>query len=82
MNSGACIVRYDLVWKTASGGGMRSRSGLNIDKMVICDVKPGKEIIGAQLIVSFKNTVKHIAIKISEEPITTKPPIKVGMSSL
>jgi len=81
VDSGACNVRYDVVWKTASRGRMANRSGYNIDKMTICDVKTGTEIISAQLIVRFRNTVKHLDITISEEPMTTAPPIKADSNT-
>ena len=81
VDSGACNVRYDVLWKTASRGRMANRSGYNIDKMTICDVELGTELISAQLIISFESTTKHFNITIPKEPMTTAPPIKSGMAS-
>ena len=82
MQAGACYVRYDVVWKSVLGGGMFNRSGYNIDKMEICSENPSKEIVRAQLIISFKTTVKHFDIKISGKLMPTAPSLKDGRKSL
>ena len=82
MNSGACYVRYDVVWKISLGGGTFNKSGYNIDRMEICHLNPGTEIVGAQLIVTFEHTVKQFDIMISKKIMPTAPQIKDGMVSL
>jgi len=81
VQAGACYVRYDVVWKSVLGGAMFNKSGYNIGKIEICSENPSKEIVRAQLIISFKTTVKHFGIKISGKLMPTAPSLKDAESS-
>ena len=71
--SGACYVKYEVIFIDASSNILAARAGYNIHKLKICNLNVYTSATSAQLKASFKGTEKA-----SEIPIT--PPAPTGTS--
>ena len=74
VESGACIVKYDVKLKDAFGNQLYNKILYNIGEMTMCNLSDIATIANVELMVSFKSTYKNITAKVSETPITTPAP--------
>jgi len=63
--SGACLVKYEVVLSDASGNTLYAGAGYNIHKLKTCNLNVYTSAISVQLKVSFKGTEKVVEIPIS-----------------
>ena len=75
VESGACIVKYDVKLRDASGKYYHNKSGYNIREMKICNVKDFANITNVEMMASFKN----VTSKASNANIITQSQTSTGM---
>ena len=75
--SGACLVKYEVVLSDASGNTLYAGAGYNIHKLKTCNLNVYTSAISVQLKVSFKGTEKVVEI-----PISAPAPTGTSMKTL
>jgi len=78
VKSGACYVKYEVVFKNASGSNEYSYSGYNIGEMTMCSFLTFSSVTDFQLTVSFKSTSRYVTANVSDTPLTTPTPNPPG----
>ena len=74
VESGACIVKYDVKLKDASGNYYHNKTGYNIRELKICNVKNFANITNVEMVASFKN----VTSKASKANITSQAQASPG----
>ena len=82
VESGACYVKYEVVFKNASGSNEYSYSGYNIGEIAKCSFLTFSSVTDFQLTVSFKSTSRNVTAKVSNTPLHTATPSPPGMTPL
>ena len=68
MESGACIVRYDVKLKDAFGNNAYNETGYNIGKAKICNLTVFANVTEVKLTISYRNISKNVTTMVSEGP--------------
>ena len=77
MESGACIVKYDVTLKDATGKYYYKATGYNIRETKICNLTNFADITNVEMIVSFKNITSMVSKAKIITPSSTSPGMNI-----
>ena len=74
LESGGCLVKYDVKFKNESGDYLHNETGYNIGEMKMCNLTSYDNITEVQLTVSFRNTSKTVTAIVLSQAVRSETP--------